>query len=605
MAVASSLDWSIAAGISRNNRKSLQYPHHSHYTSKTKTPFPFFNSNSRAVTPVLEDDAPAGDPPVIELALKLQDFQPNGELDALICSLLKDPQTEHLAYDYYQKAKEKPAFKLERYSMKLLIRYLTRSKNWTLLSHLSEDLEKSQVLPDKSTCCRLIATCIKARKLKIVSDLLRVFVDIDVGTAVVAFDCAMKGYNQLHMYSTSVSLFQRMRSEGLNLDNACYSRIMEAYLKLGHYEKAVAVFHDFESKKMIEAGNSDSHSPRIYWILCESLGKLGRVFEALEYLREMQKREIKEDHSHYSSLIASLASKGEVKMAEELMQEAENKKMLRDPALFLKLVLRYIEEGTMEKTLDVVQTMKRVNIRVSDCIFCAIINGYAKKRGVKIATQVYEDLIMEGCEAGQVTYASVINMYTRLGVYFKAETAFGEMEKKGFHKCVVAYSSIIVAYGKMGRTKDAMKLVGKMKERGCEPNLWTYNSLLDMNGKLSNLRQVEKTWKEMKRRKIEADRVSYTTVISAYHRARELEMCIKYYEEFKLTGGSIDKAMAGIMVSVLSKMNRVDELVELLQDMSRQGTKLDARFYRSAMNALTDAGLQLQATWLQQKFKYS
>lgn len=613
MAVASSLDWSIAAGISCNNRKTLQYPYHSHYTSKPKIPFPFLTSNSRAVTacssPVVEDDAPAGDSPVIELALKPNDKdqfpKDYKELNALICSLFKDPKTEHLAYNYYQKSKEKPGFKLERYPTKLLIRYLTRSKNWGLLLQFFEDVKVSRDLPDKATCCRLISSCIKARKLHIVNNLLQIFLDIDADTAVLAFDSSMKGYNQLHMYSTSVSLYQRMKSDGLDLNPACYSRIMEAYLKLGHYEKSIAVFQDFESRKMVKNGNSCPFFSRIYWVLCECLGKLGRVFEAFEYFREMQTKGIKVDNSHYSSLISSLASSGEVKMAEELMQEAENMKMLRDPALFLKLVLRYVEDGSLEKTLDVVQAMKRVDIRVSDCIFCAIINGYSKKRGFKAATQVYEDLVHQGCEPGQVTYASVINMYTRLGLYSKAETAFGEMEKRGYHKCVVAYSSIIVAYGQMGRTKDAMRLVGKMKERGCEPNLWTYNSLLDMHGKASNLRLVEKTWKEMKRRKIEADRVSYTTVISAYHRARELDMCVKYYEEFKLTGGYIDKAMAGIMVSVLSKMNRVDELVELLQDMSMQGTKLDARFYRSAMNALRDAGLEVQATWLQEKFNYS
>ncbi|KAI3461326.1 hypothetical protein Pfo_017989 [Paulownia fortunei] len=625
MAIANSLDWSLAAGITCNNRKSLQYSYNSHCTSKTKIPFPFIsflflNLNSRAVradssacsSPVLEDDAPIGDAPVIELALNLQDFQPANhlpedyrELNALICSLFKDSQTEQLAYDYYQKAKSKPGFRPQRYTLKLIIRYLIRSKNWSSLFSFCEDIKDFQVLPDRSTCCRLISTCIKARKLKLVNNLLEVFLANDVETAVSAFDFAMKGYNQLHMYSSTIVLYQRMKSAGLDLDPACYSRIMEAYLKMGHHEKTVAMFQDFENRKMIKVEQPSPFYSQIYWILCESLGKLGRSFEALEFFREMQKKGIPEDHSLYSSLISSFASAGEVKMAEELFQEAESKKMLRNPALFLKLVLRYLEEGLMEKTLDVVAAMKRVNIRVSDCIFCAIVNGFSKKRGVRAAAQVYEDLVLQGCEPGQVTYASVLNMYIRLGLYSKAEMVFSEMEEKGFHSCVVAYSSMVAAYGKMGRTRDAMRLVAKMKERGCEPNLWTYNSLLDMNGRALNLRLVEKTWKEMKRRKILPDRVSYTTVISAYNRAREFEMCIKYYEEFKLTGGKIDKAMAGIMVAVFSKTNRVDELVELLQDMKMQGTKLDARFYRSAMNALRDAGLQVQTRWLQETFKYS
>lgn len=622
MAVANSLDWSLAAGIScsSSSRKGVQFSHHS--TAKTKIAFPFTSflfsnsSSSRAgraessaacSSPVMEDDAAAvGDAPVIELALKLEDFQhlpeDDKELNSLICSLFKDPQTEHLAYDYYEKAKTKPGFKPKKYTMKLAIRYLIHSKNWSLLLSFCQDLNDFGVLPDKSTSSRLIMACVKARKFKILNDLLQLFLDNDAETAVIAFDSAMKGYNQLHMYSSTVELYYRMKSAALNLDAACYCRIMEAYFKTGNHEKSISIFQELDSR---ELSKEDEACSRIYCILFEALGKLGRHFEALEYLREMEKRGIQEDHSHYSSLISSFANAGEVETAEELMTEAESKKMLRDPALFLKLVLRYVEEGMMEKTLDVVAAMKRVNIRVSDCIFCAIVNGFGKKRGARAAVKVYEDLVLQGCDPGQVTYASILSTYIRLGQYPNAEMVFAEMEKKGYHKCVVAYSSMVAAYGKMGRTRDAMRLVAKMKERGCEPNVWTYNSLLDMNGKALDLKLVEKTWKEMKRRKIEPDRVSYTTVISAYHKARELEMCIKYYGEFKQTGAKIDRAMAGIMISVLSKTNRVDELVELLRDMNRQGTLLDARFYRSAVNALSDAGLQAQVRWLQENFKYS
>ncbi|KAL7238070.1 hypothetical protein ACSBR2_004213 [Camellia fascicularis] len=292
----------------------------------------------------------------------------------------------------------------------------------------------------------------------------------------------------------------------------------------------------------------------------------------------------------------------EVKIAEELLMEAESNKMLRDPAVFLKLVLMYVEEGLLEKTKEIVAAMKRVKIRVSDCIFCAIVNGFSKRRGLRVAIEVYEDMILEGCEPGQVTYASIINVYYRLGLYLKAEKAFSEMENKGFDRCIVAYSNMVAMYGKAGKLRDAMRLVAKMKERGCEPNVWIYNSLLDMHGRLLKLRQVEKIWKEMKRRKIVADKVSYTSVISTYSKAREFETCMKYYHEFRINGGVIDRAMAGIMVGVFSKMSRIDELVKLLQDMKTEGTQLDGRLYRSALNALRDAGLQVQAKWLQQSF---
>lgn len=72
------------------------------------------------------------------------------------------------------------------------------------------------------------------------------------------------------------------------------------------------------------------------------------------------------------------------------------------------------------------------------------------------------------------------------------------------------------------------------------------------------------------------------------------------HEKYRINGGVIDRAMAGIMVSIFSKMSRIDKLVKLLQDMKTEETPLDGRLYRSALNSLREAGLQVQAKWLQQ-----
>ncbi|KAL3502191.1 hypothetical protein ACH5RR_036640 [Cinchona calisaya] len=608
MAIPNSPEWSLA---SINHKKGSHIPISIPIFSEPfkNHPFsPLLCLNSRALiaktsscssAPILEENASSTTTsPVIQLDLDhVSSLPETDDLNGLICALFEDSRTEELAYDYYERAKAKADFRPKKLTLKLVIRYLIHSRNWGLLYSLCEDFKSFRILPDGSTCYRLISSCTRARKFKLVNTLLGIF-SADESIAFLAFDAAMKSYNKLHMYSSTISLHERMKSNGIALDSGCYCHIMDAYMKMGTYENAVSMFQEFERKNM----GDTPFIRKIYWILCESLGKLGRPYEALEYFREITRKGVMEDHSFYSSLISSFLNIREVKMAEELLEEAEIKKMLRDPALFLKLVLIYVEEEYLERTLDVIAVMNRVKIRVSDCILCAIVNGFSRKRGLNAAAKIYEDLILQGCEPGQVTYASIQNIYFRIGLYSKAEMIFSEMEAKGFDKCVVAYSSMVAMYGKTGRVGDAMRLVAKMKERGCEPNVWIYNSLLDMHGRAINLRQVEKIWKEMKRRKVLPDRVSYTSAISAYSRAREFGTCMRYYHEFRLNGGAIDRAMAGIMVAVFSKMNRINDLVKLLQDMKAEGTKLDVRLYRSALNALKDAGLHVQAKWLQESF---
>ncbi|CAK9311401.1 unnamed protein product [Citrullus colocynthis] len=604
MAVTGSPDWSLPPStFFRKSHLITLIP-----TSNLALLFSLPASNLRSLhlnssdcpSPILEQSSIAL--PDIHLDSNLQDFQlpslPNVEdLNDFLCGLSQNTGTEDLIYEYYVKAKERAGFRPEKSTLRHLVRYLVRLKKWDLILLVSRDFVDYGVSPDRDTCSRLVSSCVRGGKFKVVKALLEVFErDSDVATA--AFEAAMRGYNKLHMYKSTILVFQRLKSARIEADSGCYCRVMEAYLKLGDFERVVELFDEVESRILDFA----PFSTKIYGILCESLAKLGRVFESLEFFRDMKKKGIAEDYTIYSALICTFASIQEVKLAEDLFNEAKAKKLLRDPAVFLKLILMHIQQGSLEKALEIVEVMKDFKVGVSDCIFCAIVNGYATRRGYNAAVKVYEKLIEDGCEPGQVTYASAINAYCRVGLYSKAEDMFREMEEKGFDKCVVAYSSLISMYGKTGRLKDAMRLLAKMKERGCQPNVWIYNILMEMHGKAKNLKQVEKLWKEMKRKKIAPDKVSYTSIISAYVKASEFETCERYYREFRMNGGAIDKAMAGIMVGVFSKTSRVDELVKLLRDMNLEGTRLDRRLYRSALNALIDAGLQVQAKWLQDHY---
>ncbi|PSS01032.1 Pentatricopeptide repeat-containing protein [Actinidia chinensis var. chinensis] len=522
MAIPTSPDWSLASvnyckKPTTTTTTTTTFNSTSHFLSFVSLPcrnLRFFIPNStNCSSPILEDTSTKTIPP--ELDSKIQNFQQFSEpetedLNGFISTLFEDPQTEELAHKYYEKAKQNPEFRPEKSTLKQLIRYSIRSNNWSSILSICEDFRNFHGSPDSFTSSRLVGSCIRARKFKLVHTLLDFF-KTDKEIAVMAFDSAMKGYNKLHMYSSTIAVYGLMTSAEIALDPKCYSRVMEAYMKTGENGRVLALFKELENS-MKSIDHSTPIYRKIYQILCETLGKSGHAFEALEFFRDMTKKGIPQDHAMYSSLICSFASIREVKVAEDLSREAESKKMLRDPAVFLKLVLMYVKEGLLEKTLEIVSTMKRVKIRVSDCIFCAIVNGFSKRRGLRAAAKVYEEMILQGCEPGQVTYASIISVYYRLGFYLQAEKVFSEMETKGFDRCIVAYSNMVAMYGKASKPGKAMRLVAKMKERGCAPNVWIYNSLLDMHGRALNLRQVEKTWKEMKRRKILPDKREIPTV---------------------------------------------------------------------------------------------
>ncbi|KAK7310383.1 hypothetical protein RJT34_07860 [Clitoria ternatea] len=605
MAISSSAEWSLASTKSCRTSHvhafipTWHFP--SFYPLSPSNPRFFHVNFSASPTPIIEQES--SNTPFIHLDANFSDPQqhyskPGTEnLNEFLCRLFEDPKTRDLGFDYYQRLKERPEFRPQKPTLKHVIRYLMRFKKWDFILSVLDDFKVYHVLPDRVTCSRLISFCIEHRKFKVAEVLLDAFKS-DSKVAALAFSSAMRSYNKLHMFRSTVLVYELLKSTSISLDSRGYLCIMEAYSKLDDCERVVQLFHEFEGRKLRD---SRKFLARMYEILCESLGNSRRAFEALGYFRAMTKKGIFE-YSIYSALICSFASLCEVDVAEELVREAKSRTVIRDPEVYVKLVLMYVEEGFLERTLEVVKAMEDAGVKVSDCVLCAVVNGFSKKRGFSAAVKVFEMMISQGYEPGQVTYASVINAYFRLGQYIKAEKVFQEMEQKGFDKCVYAYSSMIVMYGRTGRLRSAMKLVAKMKERGCKPNVWIYNSLIDMHGREKNLRQLEKLLKEMKRRKIAPDKVTYTSIIGAYSKAGEFETCTKLFDEYRMNGGVIDRAMAGIMVSVYSKIGQVDELVKLLQDMKTEGTRLDQRLYQSAWNAFKDSGLQLQANWMKESF---
>ncbi|KAK1684940.1 hypothetical protein QYE76_045788 [Lolium multiflorum] len=543
---------------------------------------------------VLSAPSPAPPAPVPPV----RDAPKLGISNKFIRGLCSDRQTEQLAFECYRRALQQPEFRPDKKTMNALVVQLLRAKQWSSLEHLVEDLRTYGVLPERRTCARLVASCVRARKFGLADVLLGVLEGKKGPTAAVCFSSALQAYNKLHMYRSTVLLYERMKAACLSVNADAYRAVMAAFGALGEPDLVASLFKQYKARKWYPSETC----LETYTIACDALGRAGRALDALKCLREMEADGISPNAAIYSSVIGALADARETASSEDVYHEAWRKDMLRDPDMFLKMIIMQVETGLLEDTLGVAKDMREIGLRVTDCIMSTIVNGFVKRRGLKPAIRAYDKLIGLGCEPGQVTYASAINVYCRLGRSDRAESVFSEMIDRGFDKCVVAYGNMISMYGQIRRASDATRLLALMKQKGCEPNVWVYNSLLDMRGKLGDSRQAEKIWKEMMRRKVQPDRVSYTAIIGAFNRSGELDRCIEFYQEFKETGGKADKTLAGLVVGVFCKTSRFNELVQLLRDMKMQDIKLDRRLYTIVQNSLREAGLEVHVRWLQTYF---
>ncbi|CAN6456822.1 unnamed protein product [Victoria cruziana] len=537
--------------------------------------------------PLLDDSSnavPAGE---------LRRFHAEGEVrqnfGQSLRDFLREEPDEESVLNFYKEAKKEPNFLLDFSSTNLLISFLTKSEQWSGMSEIAPDIGVCLAFPGASAGSRAIRLCVSSRKFRIADALLDSLAK-NRRTAARAFASAMKGYNELHMYGCTVSLYDRMVSFKITPDFLCYRLVLEALEHSDDTDKAARVFEEVRSRGL---GSSREAKP-IYLAFCQTLARSGRATEGVEILREMESSRVEPDHRFYACLIPSFVTGGKQREAEALLNESLAKGHApKDQTVFLRLVSSRIDSDSPEKAMEIVAAAKNADVMLTDCVLSVVVGGHGRRRGPRAAVDAFDQLTSLGLRPGQVTYAMAVAACARLGLTVRAESLLAEMQAAGYDKCVFAYASLIRLYGREGRPGDALRVLGVMKARGCRPNVWVYNALLDVYGRGGNVRQAERLWNEMRVRKVRPDRASYTSLIGAYARVKDYDACVRVYSEFKARGGRLDRTLAAVMVGVLSKSTRVDQLmIRFLGDVKDHGVGLDARLYRSTLYALKDAGLQ-------------
>jgi hypothetical protein len=187
-------------------------------------------SRSCAASPLLQPKnlpnefqaTPESVPPLPDAAPKL------GISNKFIRGICSDRQTAQLAFECYRRALLQPEFRPEKKTANALTAQLLRAKQWDSLELLVVDFRTYGVLPEKRTCARLVASCIKARKFGLADAVLGVLQAQKGAAAVMAFSSAMLAYNKLHMYRRTVLVYGQARMARLALNADAYRAVMEA-----------------------------------------------------------------------------------------------------------------------------------------------------------------------------------------------------------------------------------------------------------------------------------------------------------------------------------------------------------------------------------------
>ncbi|KAD4982856.1 hypothetical protein E3N88_19527 [Mikania micrantha] len=374
-------------------------------------------NSSRSFPPPVLEDHESTDSPLLELDLKFQEFDnqplPQQEnINLLICSLLKDPKTEEIGFERYQKAKLMPDFRPTRSTLHNLIRYSLRLKNWNSIWSISEDFSRFNVYPDASSCCRLISSCIRAKRLKLANNLLHVL-KFEKEVAVLSFNAAMRSYNKLHMYSSAVKVFDVMSSsavkvyedlvaDGCDPGQVTYASVLNVYFRLGLYDKAEEVFWEMDNKGFDKCVVAYSSMISMY-------GKVNRIRDAMRLLARMKERGVELNVWIYNSILDMHGKVLNLKQVEKIWKEMKRRKVVADKVSYTSVINAYSKAREFDTCMKYYYEYRLNGGRVDRAMGGIMVGVFSKVSRVDELVKLLQDMKSEGTGLDVRLYRSSLN----------------------------------------------------------------------------------------------------------------------------------------------------------------------------------------------------
>ncbi|KAK3280658.1 hypothetical protein CYMTET_11513 [Cymbomonas tetramitiformis] len=350
----------------------------------------------------------------------------------------------------------------------------------------------------------LVGAFIKAGKLDDTLDLLAVLPpDAEVYTAVMQrfADAALPE----HALATAAAMYHR----GLKADNAACLKVIDAYAKIGEWERADDVRQLMTWPKLPKYRNALD-------VLHEGLCAAGLWRQGCRIIRMMRRRHIDNGHREcdrimphqYNMLLRACCAAGEADRAMSfftLMGRGVNgERGARTPTTYIYMIKMHGVLGELEKAMGVFEISQKDSI---------------------------------SADAMSNVYSAMIGACALCGHWESAMVVFDSMRDKGVAQTALVYIAAMVACGNGGRWELALQLLQEVQEQD-DLRLDTALCNAAINACLSGAQweSALSVLQLMKQEGVERDTKTYAALISACRTAGEYDIGLALLEEMEVAG---------------------------------------------------------------------
>ncbi|OMO64128.1 hypothetical protein CCACVL1_22017 [Corchorus capsularis] len=411
----------------------------------------------------------------------------------------------------------------------------------------------------------------------------QIFEGIDVKD--LACWCSMiRGYVLSGEWFEALSLFKRMRFEGLSPDSVIIATILPVCgrledVKMGRTLQGCAIRSGFESDLYVSNALMDMYckcgaTDSAYSIFCNLENKDAVSWSTLiaGYLQNcqyhesvglylmMKDAEIRTNAIVAASVLPGLAKLKLLKQGKEMHGYILKQGFESDIAVGSALINMYANCKSMTKAEHVFSIMSDRDIT----IWNSIIVAYSLNGDVDISFQTFQRIWDSNLRPNTITLISILPICTKIGSLKHGKEIHGYAIRSGLGTAVSVGNSLIDMYSKCGSLELGVRVFNKMKER----NIVTYNTIISVHGIYGLGEHAFQFFEQMKEARVRPNKVTFVALLTACSHAGLVDRGWSLYHSMIYDYNiPLELENYSCIVDLLGRAGHLDEAYDLIKRM--------------------------------------
>ncbi|CAA0814168.1 Pentatricopeptide repeat-containing protein -mitochondrial [Striga hermonthica] len=341
--------------------------------------------------------------------------------------------------------------------------------------------------------------------------------------------------------------------------------------------------------KWAESRNGFKHSPGIYNLLIDNLGKAKKFEKMWELAEEMKMLEGYFTLDTMTIIMRRLARGGKYENAIEAFENMELFGIEKDITTLNRLIDTLVKQGSVEHAEGVYFKFKD-NIPPTQHTYNMLVHGWCRIRQIETARKTVDEMRAHGFRPDSVTYTSFIESYCREKDFRKVDSTLVEMERDGINPNVVTYTIMMKAYGKAKEINKAMEIYELMKTNNCPPDAPFYTAFINALSRAGRVKDADEVFDDMSKQGVVPDVWTYNMLIMIASNGSQEEKALNLLKKMEENKCRPNIDTYAPLLKMCCRLGRMKVLSFLLSHMFKNDVSLDMGTYSLLVSRLCGSG---------------